>query len=267
MSPSAPGVWIPLDHLLALPLPAEALATLWRHLLRDLPAEAGQRERQALEQALQAHELRRLEAECEAGAIETALSRLEGLASSLEPETLATVLTRLMPVLHQQLVVVAGPKPAPEVLKDPARAERLWLADQWMRELEKLPAAVSNRGQVIAEQLCRHATLAWMDRPDAPSRRRALSLLQRMLQLHPKARNWVVPAIRERLLQGMNELEQAGELADPQCLSPLVEACAALGADPDLPQQNRQALELAVFRCQATLDIWQNLNQFSFVAP
>ena len=66
MNAAAPGVWIPLNQLLALPLPAEPLASLWRELLRALPAEAS-RERLALEQALQAHELRRLEARFDAG--------------------------------------------------------------------------------------------------------------------------------------------------------------------------------------------------------
>ena len=266
MNAAVPGVWIPLNQLLALPLPAEPLASLWRELLRALPAEAS-RERLALEQALQAHELRRLEARFDAGEIEAGFSLLDGLAPELEPELLAELLSRLMPKLNHALVEQAGPKPAPEVLADPRRSECLWLADQWMRRLEALPRVESSRRVVMAEQLCRHGAIAWMGQPGSASRWRAVTLLQRLLILRPQARNWVVPAIRERLLQGMNELEQEGALADPQSLSRLVEACAALGADPDLPQQNRQALELAVFRGRAALDIWQNLDQFSFVAP
>jgi len=103
MNAAAPGVWIPLNQLLALPLPAEPLASLWRELLRALPAEAS-RERLALEQALQAHELRRLEARFEAGEIEAGFSLLDGLAPELEPVLLAELLSRLMPRPHHALV-------------------------------------------------------------------------------------------------------------------------------------------------------------------
>jgi hypothetical protein len=50
-----------------------------------------------LEQALQAHELRRLEARFEAGEIEAGFSLLDGLAPELEPELLAELLSGLMP--------------------------------------------------------------------------------------------------------------------------------------------------------------------------
>ncbi|MCX5926882.1 MAG: hypothetical protein NTZ23_06125 [Cyanobium sp. LacPavin_0920_WC12_MAG_63_22] len=260
MNAAAPGVWIPLNQLLALPLPAEPLASLWRELLRDLPAEAS-RERLALEQALQAHELRRLEARFDAGEIEAGFSLLDGLAPELEPELLAELLNRLMPGLQHALVELAGPNPATEVLKDPARADRLWLADQWMRRLEDLPGETSKRRAVIAEQLCRHGALAWMGHAGATSRRRALSLLQRLLHLNPKARNWVVPAIRERLHEDLRELEEGGALADPQHVSRLLETCAALGADPELPDQTRQTLELAVFRGRAGLEVWKRLEK------
>jgi hypothetical protein len=267
MNPGAQaGVWIPLDQLLALPLPAEPLASLWRELLRALPP-AAVRERQALEQALQAHELRRVEALCEAGEIEAGLSRLEALAAGLEPTALAALLHRLMPGLHRRLIREAGPKPAPEVLADPQRTEQLWLADQWMRRLEALPSDNTQQQQVMAEQICRHAVLAWMAQPGDAASGRAISLLQRLLQLEPKSRNWALPAIRERLLQGVQALNHPESLADPQHLGVLLEACAAMGADPQLPEPSRQALELAVFRGRAALDVWQNLERLSAPVP
>ena len=155
MNPGAQaGVWIPLDQLLALPLPAEPLACLWRELLRALPPDAA-REREALEQALQAHELRRVEALCEAGEIDAGLSRLEALAAGLDPTALAALLHRLMPGLHYRLVREAGPSPAPELMADPLRAEQLWQADRWMRRLEALPCEKAHRQEVMAEQICR----------------------------------------------------------------------------------------------------------------
>lgn len=267
MNPGAQaGVWIPLDQLLALPLPAEPLACLWRELLRALPP-AAVRERQALEQALQAHELRCMEALCEAGEIEAGLSRLEALAAGLDPTALAALLHRLMSGLHRRLVEQAGPSPAPELVADPLRAEQLWQADRWMRRLEALPCEKVHRQEVMAEQICRYAALAWMVQPGAAASARAITLLQRLLQLLPQARQWVVPAIRERLLQGVQALNHPESLADPQHLGVLLEACAAMGADPELPEPSRQALELAVFRGRAALDVWQNLERLSAPVP
>lgn len=267
MNPGAQaGVWIPLDQLLALPLPAEPLASLWRELLRGLPP-AAVRERQALEQALQAHELRRVEALCEAGEIEAGLSRLEALAAGLDPTALAALLHRLMPGLHHKLVEQAGPSPAPELVADPLRAEQLWQADRWMRRLEQLPHQETDLRSLMAEHLCRYGAIAWMAQPGAAARWRAVALLQRLLQLLPEARDWVVPAIRDRLLHGVQELEQAEALADPQHLAQLLQACAAMGHDPQMPEQAREALHLAVFRGHAALEVWQNLEQLSPQAP
>lgn len=262
MNAAAPGVWIPLNQLLALPLPAEPLASLWRELLRALPAEAS-RERLALEQALQAHELRRLETRFDAGEIEVGFSLLDGLAPELEPEQLAELLSRLMPKLNHALVELAGPNPAPEVAADPRRAECLWLADQWMRRLEALPYQESDLRLLMAEQLCRYGAIAWMGQPGSASRWRAVALLQRLLLLLPEARNWAVPAIRERLQQGVQDLEQEGMLADPLHLSKLLEACAAMETEPDLTPQAVKALQLAVFRGRAALKLWQGLEQLT----
>ena len=262
MNAAAPGVWIPLNQLLALPLPAEPLASLWRELLRALPAEAS-RERLALEQALQAHELRRLEARFDAGELEAGFSLLDGLAPELEPEQLAELLSRLMPKLHHALVELAGPNPAPEVAADPRRAECLWLADQWMRRLEALPGLASELRLLMAEHLCRYAVVAWLAQPPAVARWRTLDLLQRLVLLLPEARSWAVPAIRDRLLQAVQELQQDDGIADPQHLAALLQACAAMEHDPCLPQQAREALQLAVFRGRAAIDVWQNLEQLS----
>ena len=262
MNAAAPGVWIPLNQLLALPLPAEPLASLWRELLRAMPAEAS-RERLALEQALQAHELRRLEASFDAGEIEAGFSLLDGFAGSLEPDQLADLLTRLIPALHHQLVILAGPTPSPEVAADPLRAELLWQADQWMRRMEALPYQESDLRLLMAEQLCRYGAIAWMAQPGASARWRAVALLQRLLLLLPEARNWAVPAIHERLQQGVQELEQEGMLADPLHLSKLLEACAAMETEPDLTPQAVKALQLAVFRGRAALKLWQSLEQLT----
>ncbi len=266
MSRRAAGVWIPLDQLLALPLPAEALATLWRESLRMLPPEAS-RERQALQQVLQDHDRRRVEALCEAGDIQAALSLLEGLAASLDPEALAALIGQLMPVLHRHLVERAGPDPAPELVADPQRADQLWMADRWMCRLEGLPHSDSDLRRLTAEHLCRYAAIAWMAQPGPPARWRAVTLLQRLLQLLPESREWALPAIRDRLLQGVQELERAEALADPQHLAHLLQACAAMEHDPQMSPQAREALQLAVFRGHAALEVWQNLQSISPPAP
>ena len=266
MNTDSPGVWIPLNQLLALPLPAEPLASLWRELLRSLPATASS-ERLALEQALQAHGLRQLQARFDAGELEVGFSLLDGLAPELEPELLAELLNRLMPGLVSALVESAGPKPAPEVIADPRRAECLWLADQWMRRLEALPGLASEPRLLMAEQLCRYAVVAWLAQPAAAARWRTLNLLQRLVLLLPEARSWAVPAIRDRLLQAVQELQQEDGIADPQHLAALLQACAAMEHDPQLPQQAREALQLAVFRGHAALEVWQNLEQLSPLTP
>ena len=91
------------------------------------------------------------------------------------------------------------------------------------------------------------------------ARQRSVALLQRLLVLLPEARSWIVPAIRDRLQQGLDELGQGGELVDPGQLADLFEACAAMGEDGGLPEQARQALQLAVFRGRATLEVWNSL--------
>jgi hypothetical protein len=265
MNTDSPGVWIPLNQLLALPLPAEPLASLWRELLRSLPATASS-ERLALEQALQAHGLRQLQARVDAGELEVGFSLLDGLAPELEPELLAELLNRLMPSLHHALVELAGPDPTPEVVADPRRAECLWLADQWMRRLEALPGQACELRPLMAEHLCRYAAVAWLAQPPA-ARWRKLDLLQRLVLLQPEARSWAVPAIRDRLLEGVQELQQDEGIADPLHLAALLQACAAMEHDPQLPQQAREALQLAVFRGRAALEVWQNLEQLSSPTP
>ncbi len=258
MAELAAGVWIELERLLALPLPAEALASLWRELLRGLP-EGASEERTALAAALEAHELRRIEALCLGSGLEEGLLRLEGLAPALEPERLAALLLRVLPELHRQLVDAAGADPAPAVVADPQRAERLWQADRWMRRLETLPHAPAVALGMMAEHICRYGAIAWMAQPGALARQRSVALLQRLLVLLPEARSWIVPAIRDRLQQGLDELGQGGELVDPGQLADLFEACAAMGEDGGLPEQARQALQLAVFRGRATLEVWNSL--------
>jgi hypothetical protein len=258
MAELAAGVWIELERLLALPLPAEALASLWRELLRGLP-EGASEERAALAAALEAHELRRIEALCLGSGLEEGLIRLEGLAPALEPERLAALLLRVLPELHRQLVDAAGADPAPAVVADPQRAERLWQADRWMRRLETLPHAPAVALGMMAEHICRYGAIAWMAQPGALARQRSVALLQRLLVLLPEARSWIVPAIRDRLQQGLDELERGDELVDPGQLADLFEACAAMGEDGGLPEQARQALQLAVFRGRATLEVWNSL--------
>jgi hypothetical protein len=266
MNADSPGVWIPLNQLLALPLPAEPLASLWRELLRGLPATAS-RERLALEQALQAHELRQLQARFAAGELEAGFSLLDGLAPELDPAALANLLSQLMPGLHHTLVELAGPDPAPELVADPRRAECLWLADQWMRRLEQLPGQACELRPLMAEHLCRYAAVAWLAQPPAASRWRTLDLLQRLVLLQPQARSWAVPAIRDRLLESVQELQQGEGIADPLHLAALLQACAAMEHDPQLPPQAREALQLAVFRGRAALEVWQNLEQLSPPTP
>lgn len=264
-SGSGAGVWIELERLLALPLPAESLACLWRELLRGLP-EGASEERAALAAALEAYELRRIEALCfnggiENGTIEEGLSRLEGLAPALDPRRLARLLALLLPELHRQLVENVGSDPAPEVVADPLRAERLWQVDRWMRRLEALPHEESALLSMIAEQICRYGALAWLAQPGAAARQRAVLLLQRLLVLLPDARSWVLPAIRDRLQQTLDDLDQGGELVDPNQLAELFDACAAMAEDPGLPEEARAALKLAVFRGRSILEVWGSLKE------
>lgn len=267
MTPSPPGVWLPLDQLLSLPLPPEPLANLWRELLRSLPSDASQ-ERRALQHALQIHDQRRVEALCSAGRIAAGLDLLEGLAPCFTPEDLATFILGLIPRIHHTLVEEAGPDPLPDVVADPQRAEALWLADRWMRRLELLPHDPSPLERLHAEQLCRYAVLAWVARSGDTARCRSLALLERLLQLLPEASSWVIAAIRDRLQQGVNALlQESGELADPVHLSRLLEACGALEADPDLSDDAREALRLALYRGRAALTVWQKLEHLTLADP
>lgn len=262
MTPPSPGVWIGLDQLLSLPLPAEPLANLWREVLRSLPPEASQ-ERQALQKALLSHDQARVETLCRTGRIAAGLDLLEGLAPRFDPEGLAAFLLHLTPLIHHLLVEEAGPDPAPEVVEDPLRAEALWHSDRWMRRLEALPHEPSPLERLHAEQLCRYAVLAWAARSGDAARWRSLDLLQRLLHLLPEAHGWVVPAIRARLQQGVEDLLQENALADPVHLSRLLVACGALEGDPHLSDDAREALQLALYRGRAALAIWQKLEHLT----
>lgn len=266
MTAPSPGVWIGLDQLLSLPLPAEALANLWRELLRSLPPEPSQ-ERQALQQALLSHDLTRVEGLCRAGRIAAGLDLLEGLAPSVDPESLAAFLLPLMPLIHHTLVAEAGPDPDPALVADPQRAEALWHADRWMRRLEALPHVPSPLERLQAEQLCRYAVVAWTARSGDAARWRTLALLQRLLQLLPEASSWVVPAIRSYLQQGVEAILQENTLADPAHLTRLLEACEALEADPHLSDDACEALHLALYRGRAALTVWQKLEHLTPADP
>lgn len=266
MPPPSPGVWIGLDQLLSLPLPDEPLASLWRELLRTLPPEAGL-ERQTLQLALQSHELRRLQAQFASGELEAGFRLLDRLAPDLGPAALAHLLNQLMPRLHHILVELAGTDPEPEVVANPRRAECLWLGDQWMRRLEQLPGKPFELRPLMAEHICRYAAVAWLAQPPATARWRTLDLLQRLLRLQPEARSWAVPALRDRLLEAVSELNHGEGIADPLYLAELLGACAAMEHDPQLTEQARGTLQLAVFRGRAALDVWQNLVEISPQSP
>jgi hypothetical protein len=253
------GIWIPLPRLLSLPLPAAALAVLWRDLLLSLPADAHE-ERQALEQALLRHELSHLDALIEQDRWEEMFSRLESLAGHLSEMDLAVHLADLTPRLYEFLVHQAGPDPAPEVVADERRAELLWLSDNWMRRFEQLPFERPDPLPLMAEHLCRYGALAWMRRQGPEARLRALALLERLHGLLPEARDWVLPSIRERLLLSVEELSQQGELADPDQLQGLLEACRCLADEKAVTSERRSAIDRAVFRGLASLQLWRQIN-------
>jgi hypothetical protein len=259
MAETRSGVWIPLPRLLSLPLPAAALAVLWRDVLLSLPAEAHE-VRQALEQALIRHELNQLDVLIEQDRWEEMFGRLEVLAGQLSEAELAGQLADLMPRLHHRLVEQAGSKPAPEIVAEQRRAELLWLSDNWMRRLEQLPFERPDRLLVMAEHLCRYGAIAWMGRKDPQARRRALSLLERLHVLLPEARGWVLPNIRERLLLSVEELSQKGELADPDHLEELLEACRCLADKEGMTSERQSAIAAAVFRGLASLKLWRHIN-------
>ena len=219
--------------------------------------------RQALQEALLRHELARVETLCSTGQIAAALDLLEGLAPGLDPSALAALLLRLLPPIHHTLVEAAGPDPDPMVVNDPKRADALWRADRWMQRLQAIPHDPYPLEHLHAEQLCRYGVLAWVGQSGEVARWRALSLLQRLLLLLPESRSWVVPAIRDRLLEGVEAVLQAETVADPLHLARLLEACGALEADPALSDDARDALRLALYRGRAALDVWQKLEQLT----
>ncbi len=242
-----------------MPLPAAALAVLWRDLLLSLPTEAHE-VRQALEQALIRHELNQLDVLIEQDRWEEMFGRLEVLAGQLSEAELARQLADLMPRLHHRLVEQAGSDPVPEVVADERRAELLWLSDHWMRRLEQLPFVRPDPLPLMAEHLCRYGAIAWMGRKGPQARRRALSLLERLHALLPEARDWVLPSIRERLLLTVEELSRQGELADPDQLQELLEVCRCLADEEALTSERRSAIAGAVFRGLAGLKLWRHLN-------
>ncbi|MCP9917502.1 hypothetical protein [Cyanobium sp. ATX 6F1] len=259
MAKKQSGIWISLPRLLSLPLPAAALAVLWRDLLLSLPADAHE-ERQALEQALMRHELSQHDVLIDQDRWEQMFSRLESLVGQLSEAELAGHLADLTPRLYQFLVHQAGPDPAPEVMADERRAELLWLSDNWMRRFEQLPFERPDPLPLMAEHLCRYGALTWMRRKGPQARLRALSLLQRLHALLPEARDWVLPSIRERLILSVEELSQEGELADPDQLQELLEACRCLADEEALTSERRSAIDGAVFRGLASLQLWRQIN-------
>lgn len=254
------GVWIPLPQLLSLPLPASALAVLWRYLLLSLPAEAVE-ERQAIEAALLGHEVTQLDVLIEQDRLEEMFSRMESLAGQLSVIDLSNHLSELLPRLHELLVDQAGSIPAPEVLADERRAELLWLSDQWMRCLEQqLSFKRTDRLSVIAEQLCRYGALAWMEQKGTNARQRALSLLDRLHRLLPEASDWVLQGISERLLETLEELTHKSELTDPDQLQEMLEACRCLADNNGVSAERRSSIDQAVFRGLASLQLWREIN-------
>jgi hypothetical protein len=114
-----------------------------------------------------------------------------------------------------------------------------------MRRLEALPGQACELRPLMAEHLCRYAAVAWLAQPAPAARWRKLDLLQRLVLLQPEARSWAVPAIRDRLLEGVQELQQDEAIADPLHLAALLQACAANFGVSLLPQAGDSLLDPA----------------------
>lgn len=221
-----PGFTVELDWLLGLPLEGEALVTLWAAVEADLAAVAPQTPatrtaRAALEQAQRAQQRLNLRGRCLEGdwlaALPPLMELLDGAAPAPSPDGGALGLELLM-ALHHRLL---DPNAPAWELSSEARAELLWQAHALLERLEPQPGTAPERLPVVIEQISRYGAIAWMERPGAAARGRAIRLLLRLAWVNPDAHPWALPALRERIAASLAEQPSDAE-AEASAVEPQI---------------------------------------------
>ncbi len=251
------GIWVSLDTLLELALPAQAQLELWRRLLADLgPSDSSAQDacRVALLAALceqeplqGCHSLERGSWQEGRGAWQAALEH-HGQLLALRPAAAPAAMVRLMEGLIQMLARL-----------DQALTHRQWRPPASPREnaevhglAAELLLAIRGLGgplpawfAVVEEGLLRRGALALLQQADGECRRQGLALLLRLAQLQP-----VPEGLQARLelavLSLLADLDQSSHPAAD--LQALVAVLAPLGSLVDNPQtrlQVQDALALA----------------------
>ncbi len=221
-----PGFMVELDWLLGLPLEGEALVTLWAAVEADLAAvtpqtAATRTARTALREAQHAQQRLNLRGRCLEGdwlaALPPLMELLDGTAPAPSPDGGALGLELLM-ALHHRLL---DPNAPAWELSSEARAELLWQAHALLERLEPLPGTAPERLPVVIEQISRYGAIAWMERPGAAARDRAIRLLLRLAWVNPDAHPWALPALGERIAASLAEQPSDAE-AEASAVEPQV---------------------------------------------
>jgi hypothetical protein len=123
----------------------------------------------------------------------------------------------LLMALHHRLL---DPNAPAWELSSEERAELLWQAHALLERLEPLPGTAPERLPVVIEQISRYGAIAWMERPGAAARDRAIRLLLRLAWVNPDAHPWALPALGERIAASLaeqpSEAEAEASAVEPQ---------------------------------------------------
>ena len=261
----SPGLWLPLEQLLTLPLDGEARAQLWRLALGQvdgadatglrvaLARHCGQAAAEASTEGQWAVADDQLQ---EAVQHYAAIAQLRPAWRQAAQQELAGLLARLLADLHA--CVHAEEPPPPQ-----ERGSLCWrgygLALRHRALLEEREPWV----EALEEQLVREGslTLRQLASDSDPSleavdrrrwRQQALDLLQHLGTLHDPCPEWIGLAVRELLLIELEPL-QAGqpEGLEPQALRQLIGWLSRLPVEPS----NAEAMAVALERARLSLDL------------
>lgn len=267
MSPDAFVLQVPLERLLELPLPAAALATVWREAM-TWSADAGLRRRLALELAVL--ELDRCRELGESQGWATVLPRLEGwettwqnlcaVASADEldhcrpqwQEAMARLLEALAQHLNSSLE--APPSTEAETPALVAWADLLW----WCWERRDPEGGDPTQ----RERLCRLGAIAWLALADfrrggpggLQASGRAQALLVDLAALTPPEVVW----IRNGLQQGLADHLAAGPPPDGDWTPRL--SWAELIVERSISSEERDRTSQQLWTARAALDIAARLG-------
>jgi hypothetical protein len=249
------GIWLSLDSLLELPLPASAQLELWRRLLAELgPSDSSAQDecRVALLAALceqeplqGCHSLERGSWQEGRGAWQAALEH-HGQLLALRPATATAAMARLMEGLIQMLARL-----------DQALTHRQWRPPASPREnaevhglAAELLLAIRGLGgplpawfAVVEEGLLRRGALALLQQADGECRRQGIALLLRLAQLQPVP-EWLPARLELAVLSLLADLDQSSHPAAD--LLALVAVLAPLGSLVEAPQIRLQVQDAMV---------------------